>query len=90
MKGSSCFQEDELDVQRVEPGTTGRSKSFIRESQLFDRVEWGEEVEVIADLPIPREAVSFRGKLPRSSSFPWIGIGTAVGFVILLWFMLAR
>lgn len=88
MSGKACFQEDVLGVEGVEPGATIRSKSFIRESQLFDRIEWGGEVEVKADPPIPREAISFRPAGPGSLSRLWFMLGVGLILAMGLWLVL--
>lgn len=88
MKGMSCFQEDHLEVEQVAPGQTRRSQSFIRDSQLFDRIEWVGAVEVAADPPLPPEAVSFTAGDSRGGSARWIALGTVLLVVILMWLWL--
>lgn len=87
MKGSSCFQEGVLGVEEVGPGAAVRSKSFIRDSPLFDRIEWVGDMEVQADPPIPREAITFASAGVSASIRIWSALGAALLFAVGLWLM---
>ena len=67
MKGSECFQEGELCVEQVGSGQKAISKTFIRDSAVFDRIEWVGDIQVEADQGIPKEAVTFDRKIPSAS-----------------------
>jgi hypothetical protein len=66
MKGNECLQEDSLQVDRVDTGVLVKSQTFIRDSPLFDRIQWDEQILVEASQEIPREWISFRTTAPRS------------------------
>lgn len=60
MKGDECFQEDDLCVEGIAPGATVRSETFIRDSAVFDRIEWVGDISVEADQVIPRNWIAFK------------------------------
>jgi hypothetical protein len=79
MKGDECFQEDFFAIDRVAPGDTRRSETFIRESAVFDRVEWAGPVSVEADQTIPHSWIKFNGAIPGRSR-----TGCAIAAALLL------
>lgn len=65
MKGKECFQEDALCVEQVAPGATARSETFIRDSAVFDRLEWVGDLVVEADEEIPQGWITFNNIISR-------------------------
>src|SRR2546426_4640470 len=67
MKGNECFQEDDLCVEQVGPGPKVVSETFIRDSAVFDRIEWMGDILVETDQNIPKEAITYDRRIPSSS-----------------------
>src|SRR2546426_4091359 len=67
MKGNECFQEGDLCVEQVGPGQKVVSKTFIRDSVVFDRIEWVDDILVEADQSIPKETITFDRRIPSAS-----------------------
>jgi len=67
MKGTECFQEDALVVEQVSPGHIARSDQFIRDSDLFDRIEWVGDPVVDVDPPLPLDAITLDKRIPGTS-----------------------
>lgn len=59
MKGDECFREDDLYTEEIAPGATVRSETFIRDSAVFDRIQWVGNISAEADQPIPEEWITF-------------------------------
>lgn len=66
MKGNDCFQEDTLLVEQIGPRQTVKSAMFIRDSPVFDRIEWIGDVSAEADQEIPQEWIAFDKTIPGS------------------------
>ena len=83
LKGTECFQEDELIVEDIAAGQCAKSSGFIRESPLFDRIEWVSEPIIETDWEIEETAILFDKRIP--TSFP-IGCMTVslVGLALLV------
>lgn len=91
MKGKEPVQEGTLRAEQVEPGKIVRSQSFIRESLVFDRVEWVSDPVVEADQDISADWITFNKKLPRSSRTGcFIGMLLAVSVAIMLYLLVIR
>lgn len=67
MKGQNCVQEDALIVGPIAPGAQGRSETFIRESAVYDEIEWANNVAIEADQPVPRNWIKFNRAIPGPS-----------------------
>jgi len=67
MKGDACFQESTLTVEAVGPGQTATSKDFIRESHVFDRIEWAGTPDVRSERTLSKGTVVFDGRIPGTS-----------------------
>lgn len=83
LKGAECFQEGELVVEHIAAGQCAKSSGFIRESPLFDHIEWVSEPIIETDSEIARTAIRFDKRIP--TSFP-IGCLTLslVGLALLV------
>lgn len=82
MKGQDCFQQGVLEVGPINPGQTVRSKGFIRESDIFDRIEWVGEPAVEADREFPQDVVRFDRRIPRSSPIGCTVIALLLGLAL--------
>ena len=67
MKGNESFQDGDLCVEQVGPGQRVVSNTFIRDSAVFDRIEWVGEILVETDPRIPKEAITFDRRIPSAS-----------------------
>ncbi len=66
MKGNECFQEDALCVEHIAPGKKLKSEMFIRDSAVFDRIEWVGDLSIEADQAVPKSWITFNKAIPPS------------------------
>jgi len=88
MKGNEYFQEGDLCVEQVCPGQRVVSKTFIRDSAVFDRIEWMGEILVETDASVPTGAITFDRRIPSASRTGCL-ISAVLGVVALVlayWF----
>lgn len=89
MKGDECFQEDDLFAENIAPGATVMSATFIRDSTVFDRIEWVGDISVQADQEVPLSWITFRTTATRTFK-PGCLITVLLGLFAALAYILLR
>lgn len=90
MKGANCLHEDSLSVEQIAPGIQAKSNTFVRESAVFDRIEWSGDVAIDADQDFPKDWITFTPKLPRSTPFGCLALFTIILLVVLGYVLFLR
>lgn len=88
MKGDECFQEDDLFAENIASGATVRSSTFIRDSTVFDRIEWVGDISVQADQEVPLSWITFKPTATRASNPGCLIIVLLALFAILAYILL--
>lgn len=90
MKGDECFQEDDLFAENISPGRTVRSETFIRDSAVFDRIEWVGEVSVQADQEVPQAWITFKKTATRGFKPGCLITGLILALLVVIAYLALR